>query len=170
MQDNVVIINGVAFLATNGWWSYDFDSNLDYDQSLSWYQHKVEILEDQASAIGGIAFNDASYMINSVKKLQTHQDVKSIVIVTHTVPSPALINHDPELVDTWRFNCMGNRHTQLVFHEDTEHKIKLWCFGHYHKSVDRYINNVRYVNNCRGRGDTEYRQTVYYPKRITVEY
>ena len=27
MQDNVVIINGIAILATNGWWSYDLIPN-----------------------------------------------------------------------------------------------------------------------------------------------
>jgi predicted phosphodiesterase len=170
MQDNVVIINGVALLATNGWWSYDFDSTLDYDQSVAWYQEKNNLLEDQATSIGGIAFNDAAYMINSVKKLQTHQDVRAIAMITHTVPTPLLINHDPDLVDTWRFNCMGNRHTHLALQEDTEHKIKIWCFGHYHKSVDRIINGVRYVNNCRGRGDTPWNQSAYYPKRITVDF
>ena len=29
MQENVVVINGVAFLASNGWWSFDFDLNLE---------------------------------------------------------------------------------------------------------------------------------------------
>ncbi len=170
MQDNVVIINGVALLATNNWWSYDFDDSLDYDQSLAWYSDKNNLLEDQAAGIGGIAFNDAAYMINSVKKLQTHQDVRAIAMITHTVPTPVLIKHDPDLVDTWRFNCMGNRHTHLALKEDTEHKIKVWCFGHYHRSVDQTINGVRYVNNCRGRGDTPWKQSAYYPKRITVDF
>jgi predicted phosphodiesterase len=34
LQNNVVIINGVAIIATNGWWSYDFDPNVDYEQTL----------------------------------------------------------------------------------------------------------------------------------------
>lgn len=169
LQDNVVIINGVAILATNGWWSYDMDPALDYDQSQQWYQDRMQTLSGTADTITSLAFNDATYMINSVKKLQTHQDVRSIVIVTHTVPAPWIVNHDIDLVDTWRFNCMGNPHLQLALNEDTENKIHTWCFGHYHKSVDRVHNSIRYVNNCRGRGDTEWSQPVYYPKRITVD-
>jgi hypothetical protein len=165
----VVIINGVAILATNGWWSYDMDSALDYDQSQAWYQNRMDALPGTADSITGIAFNDATYMLNSVKKLQTHQDVRSIVIVTHTVPAPWILSHDIDLVDTWRFNCMGNPHLQLLLNEDTENKIHTWCFGHYHKSVDRVHNGVRYVNNCRGRGNTEWSQPAYYPRRITVE-
>jgi hypothetical protein len=36
--------------------------------------------------------------------------------------------------------------------------------------VDRDLHGIRYVNNCRGRGDTEWSQSVYYPRRITVEF
>lgn len=170
MQDHVVIVNGVAFLATNGWWCYDFDPNIDLDQTIKWFQNKQNITHNSAMGINGVAYHDAAYLINSVSRLQTHQEVKAIVLVSHTVPAPWIIDHDIDLVDTWRFNCMGNRHLQQVIKEDTEHKIKTWCFGHYHKSVDRDFAGIRYVNNCRGRGDTEYRQSAYYPKRIEISF
>ena len=51
---------------------------------------------------------------------------------------------------------------------DTEMKISHWCFGHYHGAVDQNVNGIRFVNNCRGRGDTPYRQDAYFPKRIDV--
>jgi hypothetical protein len=137
LQDNVVIINGVAILATNGWWSYDMDPALDYEQSQQWYQDRMQIISSTADAITGLAFNDATYMLNSVKKLQTHQDVRAIVVVTHTVPTPWIISHDIDLVDTWRFNCMGNPHLQLLLNEDTENKIHTWVFCHSHRQVDR---------------------------------
>jgi hypothetical protein len=28
---------------------------------------------------------------------------------------------------------------------------------------------VRFVNNCRGRGDTDWRQFVYHPRRIVID-
>lgn len=170
MQDNVVIVNGVAILATNGWWTYDMDPSIEYDQSQQWYQDKMSVISNTPDTITGIAYNDTAYMVNSIRKLQTHQDVRAIVCVTHTVPSPWLINHDPDLSSTWRYNCMGNPHMQLALDEDTENKIRAWCFGHYHKSVDRDFSGIRYVNNCRGRGDTEWKQSVYYPKRITIDF
>jgi hypothetical protein len=168
MQDNVVIVNDVAILATNGWWTYDFDSSIDYDQTQQWYKEYTQSNQNVADSIAGIAYNDAAYLINSVKKLQTHKEVSKIVLVSHTVPSPNLVNHDMDLAGTYRFNCVGNPMLAKALDEDTENKIKTWCFGHYHKPVDQFVHNVRYVSNPRGRGDTPWSQTVYYPKRIEI--
>jgi hypothetical protein len=115
-----------------------------------------------------MATNDATYMINSVKRLQTHNDVKKIICVTHTVPSAQLIAHDLDLDGSLRFNTMGNRFMSRVLSADIEHKIHTWCFGHYHGSVDQTRQGVRFVNNCRGRGDTKWRKYVYHPLRINV--
>ena len=115
-------------------------------------------------------FRSADYFIRSVRKLQKHRDVKSIVLISHTVPAPWIIAHDPDVVDTVRFNGMGNTNISLAIDEDTENKIHTWCFGHYHKPVDRFFSGIRYVNNCRGRGNTEWSQAAYYPKRITIDF
>jgi len=169
MQDNVVIINGVAILATNGWWTYDFDDTIDKDQTVEWFADYVKTTRQNSEALCAVAYHDATYMINSVKKLQTHKEVKSIVVVSHTVPAPWLVNHDLDLINTWRYNCLGNNHISHLLDEDSENKIRVWCFGHYHKSVDRIHQGVRYVNNCRGRGDSPWCQTAYFPKRIEIE-
>lgn len=169
LQDNVVIINGVAILATNGWWSYDLGCAESYDQAQEWYQNYTKCSGSVADTITGIAYHDANYLTNSVKKLQTHKEVKSIVIVSHTLPAAWLCNHDPDLAFIPRLNCMGNPHLQMCLDEDTEGKIKVWAFGHYHRPVDRELNNIRYVSNPRGRGGTPWSQSVFYPKRIEVE-
>ena len=170
LHSNVVIINGVGILGTNGWWTYNFNPWIDEDQSRQWYQQRALLTTEAADAIKSQSHQDAAYMVNSVRKLQMHRDVKALVMVTHTVPAPWLIEHDPELDSNYRFNCMGNQHMQAVFDSDTEHKIHTWCFGHYHTAVDTQQNGVRFVNNCRGRGDTDYRQVAFNPRRITVEY
>jgi hypothetical protein len=170
MQDNAVIINGVGFLATNGWWTYDFDPTLEFDQSLAFVRDRYDMNESAARDIIGIAYRDAAYLMNGVKKLQTHSEVKAIVIISHTVPGPWLVSHDLDLINDWRFNSQGNTQMGRILLEDTENKIKIWCFGHYHKSVDRDYRNIRYVSNPRGRGDTEWCQPTYYPKRITVNF
>ena len=169
LQDNCVIINGVAIISTNGWWTYDFDKTLSLDQSISWYQEYLQIPESSAVEINSIAYHDAAYIINSVNRLQKQRDVNHIVIVTHTVPAPWIVEHDIDFVDNYRTNIMGNRYIQNAIEEDTENKIKAWCFGHYHKSVDRYFAGIRYVSNPRGRGDTQWSQNPYYPKRIEIE-
>lgn len=169
MQDNVIIINGVAILGTNAWWTYDFDPSMSLDYSIQSIQDHFGITNTAATDIMGIAYNDANYMINSVRKLQTHNEVASIVIVSHTVPAPWIIDHDPDLVGSWRFNGMGNSHITRLIDQDTEQKIKLWCFGHYHRPVNQVFGGIEYRSNPRGRGNTPWSQPAYYPKRIEIK-
>lgn len=168
MQDHVIIINGVAILATNGWWTYDFDPTLDHDQCQQWFKQHGPYSDSVCNDIMIMAYNDATYLKNSIHKLQTHQEVKSIVVVSHTVPAAWLTDHDIDLVGSWRYNCLGSSVLSSAIDADTEHKIKTWCFGHYHKAIDRNFAGIRYVSNCRGRGDGPWKQSVYYPKRIEV--
>jgi predicted phosphohydrolase len=168
LQDNLVIINGVAIIGTNAWWTYDFDPKLNFDHSVQAIQDHFGIDYITAINIAAMGHNDANYLTRTVKKLQIHQEVTKIIIVTHTVPAPWIIAHDADLADTWRFNGMGNGHLAPVLREDTEQKIHTWCFGHYHRPVDQVQNHVRYVSNPRGRGNTEWSQQLFYPKRIEV--
>jgi hypothetical protein len=170
MQDNVIIIKGVAFLGTNAWWTYDFNPKINMDMCIQETQDHFGITNSDATNIAGVAFNDAAYMIKSVKKLQTHMEVGAIVIVSHTVPAPWVISHDPDLVDTWRYNGMGNSYITGAINEDTEHKIHTWCFGHYHKPIDQNFGGIRYVCNPRGRKNTPWKQTVFYPRRIEINF
>jgi uncharacterized protein Veg len=170
LQDNVIVMDGVAILGTNGWWGFDFDLGVDPTGSAQWYQEKFSLSNEAVKSISRMSTNDAMYMVNSVKRLQTHQDVKKIVMITHTVPDPTLIAHDIDLEGKLKFNTMGNRYMRQALDVDTERKIHTWCFGHYHGSVDQYRDGVRYVNHCRGRGDTTWGTHVYYPKRITIDY
>jgi hypothetical protein len=172
LQDNVVVVDGVAVIGTNGWWGYDLDESIDRDHCkqhmVDWYNNIMPDKEINPEELSDLSRRDVAYLVNSVQRLQTHNDVKKIVIVTHTVPGANLIKHDIDLSGTTQFNHMGNRLMHLVHTNDTEKKISHWCFGHYHGSVDQTINGIRFINNCRGRGDTPYRQDAYFPKRIEV--
>ena len=170
LQGNCVVINGVAFLGTNGWWTYDFDSSMDVEQAIHWNADRYNIDYESAKTLRDFAVSDAIYFANSVRKLQTQPDVKNIVLITHTVPDSWIIEHDLELVGSWRYNCMGNSLITKCLEEDTMGKISTWCFGHYHKPVDVIRNNIRYVSNCRGRGDTDWKQSAYYPKKIALDF
>jgi UDP-2,3-diacylglucosamine pyrophosphatase LpxH len=167
LYDDVVVINGVAFIGTNGWWAFDFDSETDPNLVAQWYQSAMSVPFDPEQ-ICVQSINDAAYLAHTVEKLQTHPEVRQIVVVSHTVPNPALIAHDIELSGSYKFNVMGNRLLEAVRIVDTESKISTWCFGHYHGAVDQHINRIRYVNNCRGRPGTPHWQYAYYPKKITI--
>jgi hypothetical protein len=170
LQNNVIVVDGVAIVGTMGWWAFDFDLGVDSDQAESWYRDKFNLSPQVTHTIRQTALGESLYMAASVKRLQTHQDVKKIVMVSHTVPDPALVSHDIDLEGSYRLNTMGNRYMMQALAADTEKKIHTWCFGHYHGSVDQIRSGVRFVNNCRGRGDTKYSQHVYYPRRIVINY
>jgi hypothetical protein len=170
LQDNVVVVDGVAILGTNGWWGFDFDLGIDTEQAMAWYSERYHLNNAALKSIARMSSTDAQYMIASVKRLQTHQDVRKIVMVTHTVPDPALIAHDIDLDGSMRFNTMGNRLMMQAMAQDTEKKIHTWCFGHYHGSVDQTRSGIRFVNNCRGRGDSVWAKHVYYPQRIVIDF
>lgn len=169
LQDNVVVINGVAILGTNGWWGFDFGS-VDATQAALWYQHKwqPQLSGSVIRQIAAQSTNDSIYMASSVRRLQSHSDVKHLVMVTHTVPNPDLIAHDIELTDTYRYNCMGNGDMMSTVDSDVCGKMHTWCFGHYHMPVDQVRGGIRFVNNCRGRGDSAHRQWAYQPRRIEI--
>lgn len=169
LQDNVAVIDGVAIIGTNGWWSFDFDLTVDPTQSQQWFQEQTGVNSDTVNYIKKCSTNDALYMINSIKRLQTHMDVKKIIVVTHTVPRRDLIEHDPTVANQYKFNCMGNKFISDALKVDTENKIHTWCFGHYHGKIDQCLDNVRWVNNCRGRQDTDWKQWVYHPLRIEID-
>jgi Icc-related predicted phosphoesterase len=170
LQDNVVIVDGVAFLGTNGWWTYDLDDNVDYDQTKLWFQDRYQIPRTVADGVEAMALQDYAYLSRSVERLQTHQDVERIVLITHTVPMLQLVDHDPEVADTYRINCVGNSHILRTLAKDTERKVSNWVFGHYHNDIDRTFEDVRFSNNCRGRGNTPWSKSVYNPKRIEIDY
>jgi len=169
LRDNVVMIQGVAFLASNTWWDWNFDSSIDAVQSQAWFQDRQQCNRHVPDMIESHSKNDLAYLYNSVRRLQMHQDAKKIVMITHTVPSIDLVRHDIALDGNYRMNTMGSSLTTNVHAADSEKKISHWCFGHYHGSIDRMVDGVRYVNNCRGRGDTPYCQYAYHPLRIEID-
>lgn len=170
LQDNVVIVDGVAILGTNGWWDYDLDTNISSTEVMNWFENECGVDRDISSVIRKISIADSMYISNSIKRLQTHLDVQKIIMVTHTVPCASLITHDIHLENTLRFNTMGNSTMLDCLHYDLEKKIDTWCFGHYHGAIDQTRNGVRFVNNCRGKNNTNWSKYVYHPRRIEIDY
>lgn len=170
LQDNVVIINGIAIVATNGWFTYDFDHTIQTLDAISEYAQEQNVADEYAAMIYKLAATDAGYLVNSIKRLQRHLDVRTIMICTHTVPRRDLIAHDRELVASQEFKIMGNSIMRDVLKYDVERKVKYWLFGHYHGTVDREIDGVRYLCNSQGKNGADDCVYPYYPRRIEIDF
>lgn len=169
LQDNVVVADGVAILGTNGWWTYDLDPAVEQDYCIEWFQTHTGLSSGATLDIGKLALSDAGYLLNSIKRLQTHKDVKKIVVVSHTCPDYRLLSHDLDLDGKPQMSVMGNPHLAKALESDSENKIDTWVFGHYSGCVDQHINGVRYVSNPRGTPDSKYAQHAYHAKRICID-
>jgi predicted phosphohydrolase len=168
LQDNVVIIDQVAIVGTNGWWNWNFDPNQQPQDTRQWWYDTYGLTPDHASAIEFVSNKDSLYLQRSIMRLQ-HESVKHIVMVTHTVPFHRLIAHDIELSHNPRFNVMGSDSLIGAIQTDALDKLHTWCFGHYHGPVDQIHYGIRFINNCRGRYNTDYYKSVYNPMRVVVD-
>lgn len=169
LHDNMVIVNGVAFVGTNGWWTWDFDLSIEPEQMQQWFVDSYKCHPDVYGLITRMAEIDAAYLVNCIKRAQTMLDIKHVVIASHTLPRSDLIEHDLDFQGKYRVNVMGNSIMRDVLKSDRAHKVQTWCFGHYHSQIDQVLDGVRYVNNCRGRpGDSAY-QAAYFPRRIEIK-
>lgn len=167
LYDNMVVIDDVAFLGTNGWFSFNADARFSYSESAQLVAQRYGLDATVADSMLIQSIVDARYLQSSMRRLQRYPDIRRIVLVTHSVPDINLVE-DPDLRDTVRINTTINTALRDCLAEDTEHKIRVWCFGHLHQAVDTLRDNVRYVCNPRGRPGTEWFRTGYRPQRIDI--
>lgn len=121
LYHNVVIIDGVAVLGANG---YSADNPDDIDAQL--IRARLE---------------DIDYLEKSTSKLQTHLDVKKILVITACIPSKQLyFGKIPEHVD-------DHIYPDHCLHTDTEMKITHWAFGSSNMPVNTVVKGITYVNN-----------------------
>lgn len=138
LHNHVVIVDGVAIIGINGWAPEYIDNT-----------------------IGGIVAEvnrteDLGYLANSIERLQLHNDVKKIIVVSHAIPNEQLY-----------FNEEHSTYPNLIELTDSllldkEKKVSYWVFGTQKKLVDVTIEGVNYLNNVYDK------ETPYWPKRITV--
>lgn len=137
LHNNVVIVDGIALVGINGWYK-NYPSSSSDDE----FQLKCN------------RFEDFAYLEKTIEKLQLHNDVRKIVVISNSVPSEELyFGESTESEDIY---------PAYALHKDTEHKISHWIFGTYKKEVDIIKDNINYVNN--GKFD----RNPYYAKRIEV--
>ena len=139
LHNHVVILDGIAILGTNGWYSTDLS-------------HSVL----QPEEIDNERYDDIGYLGNTIEKLQLHLDVKKILIVSHSPPGPELLFGE-ENDDIYTIPPL-----KLTLIKDLEGKVCTWIYGSYNKTVDVVLDDINYINN------SNYKKNPYWAKRIEV--
>lgn len=139
LQHHVVIVDSIAILGVNGW----YGNTMPTDPIT---EIKLEVHRNE----------DIIYLSSSIERLQRHLDVKSIVLVSNSVPNLDLyFGQIPEHVKT-------QLPINICLESDTEKKITHWVYGTYDKVVDITNDNINYINN------SYYKRNPYWAKRIEV--
>ena len=137
LYHNVIIIDGIAILGVTGW-AGNLPENFNNDQLIE------------------ASYHDLIYLTKSIERLQRHLDVKTIMLVSCSVPSRELyFKEEPEII---------NHQLPLVsaLSTDTEHKVTYWLFGNHETVIDTTIEGIRYINN------PYLNKSPYWAKRISV--
>lgn len=137
LYHHVVIIDGIAILGANG---FSADNPNDIDMQLI-----------------RARLDDIAYLNKSVAKLQTHMDVKKILMVTACVPRKQLyFGKVPDHVD-------DHIYPDHCFQSDTEMKITHWAYGGTENMSETVYQSVTYLNNPYKKNGP------YWPKRVSIE-
>lgn len=121
LYHHVVIVDGIAVIGANGW-SADNPSDITTD-----------LVKNR--------LDDISYLNRSVNKLQTHLDVKKVLVITACIPRRQLyFGKIPDHVE-------DHIYPDYCLTSDTEMKITHWAFGGVETQIDTVLGGVNYVNN-----------------------
>lgn len=137
LHHHVVVIESAAIIGVNGW----YGNTLPADPLT---EIQLEVCRNE----------DIIYLKSTLEKLQRHLDIKSVVVVSNSVPNLDLYFGQPPA------HASAQLPIDLALMADTEKKVTHWVYGTYDKVVDTTLNNVKYINNsC-------YKRQPYWAKRI----
>ncbi len=156
LENETVVINGVAFVCATLWSDFDKldplcmmksqsgmnDFNIirtgpnDFDE----YQRKL-VPSDVASA----HFVSRDYIFGEVAKQKTVGN--KVVVVTHHGPSYQSV---PEMYRTGQYADMNGAYVSNLDDKVLETKPEIWIHGHTHTSFDYMIGDTRVIVNPRG--------------------
>ena len=123
LYQNVIVVDGIAILGSNGW------GNIEHT------------LDARNVTMTAAKYEDFTYLLKCLGKLQKHLDVKKIVVVTSAVPDESLyFGEKPE-------NVVDQIPLNQILNADTEKKVTHWVFGTYNKPVDTNLNGIHYISN-----------------------
>lgn len=138
LYNNVIVVDGVALLGTNGW------GNIENS------------LDSKNLVMTSAKYEDFTYLVSCLGKLQKHLDVKKIVVVTSAVPKEDLYFGEAPT------NMVDQIPLCDMLEADTEKKVTHWVYGTYNKPVDTTIDNINYISNPKNQYGP------YYAKRLSI--
>ena len=168
LNRSAIVIDGIAFIGANGWWTFDFMEPELTREEAYWYFISNNIYSDPfMQEVMQSAREDAQILSEIIAKLTVDDAVMEIIILTHTSPLKEFMDFDnfPNQHPA-NFSRCGSSYLPGILKFDTNKKIRTWCFGHVHQEFDQVVDGIRYICHPRGRKDDCPENLVYFPKMI----
>ena len=162
LHENVVLLNNVMLIGTNGWTTFDFSEHTNMHDTIQFLIERESLSAEYAGDIFTRAISDQSYMYNSVHSCQMVKECNEVILITNSVPKIELIAHNNDYFDTVQGDIIGNNGIDKCLDNDIQYKVSTWLFGKFHEDLDSNIDNVRFVTNPGKDRDL----SCYFPKRI----
>jgi predicted phosphohydrolase len=139
--------NKLRILGTT-FWTYVPPKQADaYSQRLNDYHYISTIVDNEGEKSQRVITVDDTnkwhdqqhtWLAQEIKKAQRNGE--HVIIITHHPPS----RHDIRLLE-YKISAFTSYHLA-----DCENPVRLWIYGHTHKSNDYKINSIRLISNQRG--------------------
>jgi len=122
LHNHIVVLNGIAFIASNSWFM-----NSQTPLSLP----EIDYIEY-------LRIHDSAYLNSSIAKVQLLGDVRNIALITGSIPS-----------SRWSNTLDSSTALEPVhsLDSDTENKVKWWFYGGTDLINDTEWRGCRYINN-----------------------
>lgn len=143
----ISMFDDVAVIGCNGWYDFNY---FGYMKDVEKRNGKTMMNDLRLIDFGDwkspefLAWEHVYRLRKLVTKLTKDNDVRKIVIFTHTVPQKkgvVSISHPWAVTNGSFFNSM----MQDVVADDVRRKIAVWCFGHTHMIHDFAVDYIRYM-------------------------
>ena len=140
------------YLGCCGWYNWDAIPELDrHEEREMWIGGSNDAIFPQYDCgyPDALAFKQAEWLSDEIVRVQTEDEIESVVILTHTVPRVEfLVGPDHKW---YKMNgSYANTFMTDVPKLDLKKKIKVWAYGHTHFHGDTVVDGIRYVCNARG--------------------
>lgn len=160
LHDDMYVIDDTAFIGVNGWWDYN---RIDPDVIRPSVKNYFKEWRPDMTLLQVIKFIDkvaersildAEYVRHCISELNEMENIKNIVIISHSVPLREFASQ--HVLYTELNTYFEELATSDLFDNG---KNNYWIFGHTHKFNNKKVGNIQFISNPRGRPDDFKRET-----------
>lgn len=155
LPNNDFFYEDYVIIGCCGWWNYQNENEQEKINNQNYFNKWIKhfTLEDNKIFIDNViacANQEYKTLKNKIEKYNCLDNVKKIIIVTHTIPLVQFCDEDEISTE------LNTSFKNII---DNNKKIKSWVFGHTHQNFHVKKNNVHFICNPRGRPDDFNRKT-----------